>query len=48
MNFPEAKSPPVQVYAIGRVLEGCALAILVVPTNPVASAPDDATSSRAE
>ena len=43
VNVPEAKSPPLHVYAIGHPLEGCALAILVVPTNPVATAPDDAT-----
>jgi hypothetical protein len=34
------------VYAVGDVPSGCALAIPVVPTNPVATAPD-ATSMAA-
>src|SRR5580658_3566583 len=40
VRFPEAKSPPVHVYALGHVLTGCALAIAVGPTNPVATAAD--------
>ena len=35
------KSPPVHVYDVGHPLDGCALAIPVVPTNPVTTAPDD-------
>jgi hypothetical protein len=44
VKVPEARSPPVHVYAVP---EGAALAIPVVPTNPVATAPDDATTMAA-
>src|SRR5271165_2970419 len=42
-KVPVWKSPPVHVYDIGHPLYGCALAIPVVPTNPVTTAPDEAT-----
>src|ERR1039457_2649074 len=46
VRFPEAKSPPVHVYVIGRVLKGCALAIPAVPTNPVDNATIMAAQNR--
>src|ERR1039457_4149618 len=46
VRFPEAKSPPVHVYVIGRVLKGCALAIPAVPTNPVDTATIMAAQNR--
>src|ERR1019366_4548383 len=46
VRFPEAKSPPVHVYAIGRALKGCALAIPAVPTNPVDNATIMAAQNR--